>query len=507
MTALPAPEHSRVVLVGASRFEELAELPAVAANVATLRELFTSEEVWGLPRRHCLLVAEPRAPREVSAAVRQAAAEATDTLIVYYAGHGLIDPGTGELHLALRESRPHEVYDTAVPYDWIRRTLATSRATRRIVILDCCYSGRMLGAMSEGLGLAEIDGTYLLAAAAENALALAPPGELFTAFTGELVALVRSGVPGAGPALTLNDLYERTRSSLRAAGRPEPHCRDRNTLGAVPFVPNPAFQVSPEGEEGAPPADEPGTVSQLASIRRFMADLSHELRTPLTALTAVSDVLETDAAQKGVEMGPPLRLMVDETRRLAGLVENLMELARFDAGLARLVVTETDIAAVVRECLAARDWDRSVTVVAAPGVIAFLDPRRLDVIMANLIGNALAHGQEPVTVTVAVRPPPGEPSGPDPYCPDRPFEIVLTVADRGEGIPAPLLPYVFDRFRKGDSRRPRSAGHGLGLSFAQENARLMGGRVEAANQAEGGAVFTVRLPQHPHPEPSAPSEP
>ncbi|MEU6731776.1 HAMP domain-containing sensor histidine kinase [Streptomyces physcomitrii] len=502
MRSLPSPEHSRVVLIGASLFEELAELPAVAANVAALRGLFTSEEVWGLLKRHCLVVAEPRAPREVSAAVRQAAAEATDTLIIYYAGHGLIDPGTGELHLALRESRPHEVYDTAVPYEWIRRALATSHATRRIVILDCCYSGRMLGAMSEGLGLAEIDGTYLLAAAAENALALAPPGELHTAFTGELVNLLRSGVPGAGPALTLNDLYERTRSSLRATGRPEPHCRDRNTLGAVPFVPNPAHRISPEGDEGDPPADELGAVSQLASIRRFMADVSHELRTPLTALTAVADVLETNAAQKGGEMEPPLRLMVAETRRLDELVKNLLELARLDAGLARLAVAETDIAAVIREGLAARDWDRSVTLVAAPGVIAFLDPRRLDVIMANLIGNALAHGREPVTVTVAVRPPLGEPPDRDPYPserPDRPFEIVLTVADRGAGIPASLLPYVFDRFRKGDSRRPRSAGHGLGLSFVQENARLMGGRVEVANQAESGAVFTVRLPQHPRP--------
>ncbi|MFC9529033.1 ATP-binding protein [Streptomyces sp. NPDC056975] len=469
MTGLPDPHRSRVVLVGASRFAQLPELPAVAPNVAELLDVFTSEEVWGLPADHCTVLRNPSGPRAVSQALKQAASEATDTLIFYYAGHGLIDPGTGELYLALFDSHAHEVYDSAVPYQWIRRPLESSRAVRRIVVLDCCYSGRVLGAMSEGLGLAEIDGTYLLAATAENALALAPPGERFTAFTGEFVTLLRQGVSGAGELLTLNEIYERMRSSLRAAQRPEPQCRDRNSLGMVPFVPNPAYQPREE------PVDEPSE----ATLQRFVADMTHELRTPLTAITAVTEVLEEEEHSLDPMIAPAVHLVISETRRLNDLVENLMEVTRFDAGTARLVTAQVDVAEEVSKCLDAREWTAAVAVDAPAPVPAELDPRRLDVILANLISNALAHGQPPVTVSVT----------------QRPRELLVEVLDGGNGVAEKALPHVFDRFYKADSRRPRSQGSGLGLAIARENARLMGGDLWAANRAEGGAKFTLYLPR------------
>ncbi|MEV4040419.1 HAMP domain-containing sensor histidine kinase [Streptomyces umbrinus] len=472
MTELPDPDRSRVVLVGAGRFAQLAELPAISANVAALRDMFTSEAVWGLPTDHCAVLRDPREPRDVSQAVKLAAREATDALIFYYAGHGLIDPGTGELYLALHNSHAQEVYDSAVPYQWIRRPIEASRAVRRIVVLDCCYSGRALGAMSEGLGIAEIDGTYLLAAAAENALALAPPGELYTAFTGELVALLHQGVPGAGESLTLNEIYEGIRSSLRAAERPEPQCRDRNSLGTVPFVPNPAYQPSAAAAKDSPEA----------VMRRFVADLSHELRTPLTAITAVTEVLEEEADRLDPMIQPAVRLVVGETRRLNDLVERLMELTRFDAGTAQLVTTEVDVVEEVAACLEARDWTDLVTLDAPHPVRAQLDPRRLDVILAKLIDNALKHGRPPVTVSVV----------------PQLTEFLIEVADSGSGIRASMLPYIFNRFYKADSRRPRSEGNGLGLSIAQENVHLMGGDIRAANRAEGGASFTLRLPRQMH---------
>lgn len=458
--------------MGASRFTQLDELPAVTANVVALQKLFTSEAVWGLPTSHCAVMRDPRGPRQVSQVVKQAAREATDTLIFYYAGHGLIDPGTGELYLALYDSHGQEVYDSAVPYQWIRRPLETSRAVRRIVVLDCCYSGRMLGAMSEGLGLAEIDGTYLLAATAENALALAPPGELYTAFTAELVTLLHQGVPGAGESLTLNEIYERMRSSLRARGRPEPQCRDRNLLGTVPFVPNPAYQ----------PRATAATNSPEEAMRRFVADMAHELRTPLTAITAVNEVLEEEADRLDPMVEPAVRLVIAESRRLHDVVENLMELARFDAGTARLVTTDVEVTREVAACLEARGWTALVTLDAPHPVSTQLDPRRLNVVLTHLIGNALGHGRPPVTVSVSSQPP----------------EFLLQVSDSGSGLPETGLPYIFDRFFKADSRRSRSEGSGLGLSIAQENARLMGGDIRAENRAEGGARFTLRLPLHTH---------
>ena len=111
------------------------------------------------------------------------------------------------------------------------------------------------------------------------------------------------------------------------------------------------------------------------------------------------------------------------------------------------------------------------------------DPRRLDVILANLIGNALKHGGSPVRVSVT----------------RADDEIVIRVRDHGPGIPEDVLPHVFDRFYKASASRPRSEGSGLGLSIAMENAHIHGGGITAENSPEGGAVFVLRLPQDPSP--------
>ncbi|MFI7384487.1 ATP-binding protein [Streptomyces sp. NPDC049813] len=219
--------------------------------------------------------------------------------------------------------------------------------------------------------------------------------------------------------------------------------------------------------------------------RRFVADMSHELRTPLTAITAVTEVLEEelDAETGSVDpmIEPAVRLVVSETRRLNDLVENLMEVTRFDAGTARLVVDTVDIADQITACIDARAWLDAVELDAERGNLVRLDPRRLDVILANLIGNALKHGGSPVRVSVTTEP---EEDG----------RLVIAVRDHGPGIPEDVLPHVFDRFYKASASRPRSEGSGLGLSIALENAHVHGGEITAANSPEGGAVFTLRLP-------------
>ncbi|NGO48768.1 ATP-binding protein [Streptomyces ureilyticus] len=217
--------------------------------------------------------------------------------------------------------------------------------------------------------------------------------------------------------------------------------------------------------------------------RRFVADMSHELRTPLTAITAVTEVLEEelDAETGSVDpmIEPAVRLVVSETRRLNDLVENLMEVTRFDAGTARLVLDHVDIADQITACIDARAWLDAVDLDAERGITARLDPRRLDVILANLIGNALKHGGSPVRVSVR----------------EEGDDVLIEVQDHGPGIPEEVLPHVFDRFYKASASRPRSEGSGLGLSIALENAHIHGGELTAANSPDSGAVFTLRLPQ------------
>jgi two-component system sensor histidine kinase MtrB len=226
------------------------------------------------------------------------------------------------------------------------------------------------------------------------------------------------------------------------------------------------------------------TVGELrrmeAQGRRFVADVSHELRTPLAAMSAVTDVLDLEG-----ESGEALRLISEGTGRLSGLVNDLMEISRFDAGAAELNRDEIDLAECVRRTLASRGWQEKVkTRLPEPGVLRTgVDPRRIDVVTANLIGNALRHGAPPVQLTMGVR----EDGTGEAWA-------VIEVADHGPGIAEEAMPHIFERFYKASTSRTRSESSGLGLAITAENVLLHGGRIRAANLPRGGAAFTVELP-------------
>ncbi|MEU9380374.1 HAMP domain-containing sensor histidine kinase [Streptomyces sp. NPDC048279] len=222
-----------------------------------------------------------------------------------------------------------------------------------------------------------------------------------------------------------------------------------------------------------------------ARARRFAADVSHELRTPLTAMAALTDVLDENALRHDRETGDALRLISEGTTRLSALVEDLMEISRFDAGVIRLNLDEVDLAESVRRTLAARGWqDQVETHLPAPGAVRTrVDPRRLDVVMANLVGNALRHGAPPVRLTMRVRE-----EGADVAW------AVIEVTDSGPGIAEEAMPHIFERFYKAGASRARSESSGLGLAITAENVYLHGGRISASNLPGGGAAFTVELP-------------
>ncbi|WP_433325810.1 ATP-binding protein [Spirillospora sp. CA-294931] len=215
------------------------------------------------------------------------------------------------------------------------------------------------------------------------------------------------------------------------------------------------------------------TVTELRAIeaasRRFVADVSHELRTPLTSMVAVTDLMAEEPAAAA--------LVAAETRRLGQLVEHLIEVSRFDAGAASLVLDDVDVMEAIARTLASRGWSGRLEVDGPARLTVRLDPRRFDVIVANLVGNALGHGRPPVRLEVR------EAGG-----------VELVVTDAGPGIPDDLLPVVFDRFVKGEAARAQSEGSGLGLSIARENALLHGGTLGAANVPGAGAMFTLWIP-------------
>jgi two-component system sensor histidine kinase MtrB len=215
--------------------------------------------------------------------------------------------------------------------------------------------------------------------------------------------------------------------------------------------------------------------------RRFAGDVSHELRTPLAAMTAVTEVLDEHALAVADRSGQAARLVSQEIHHLNRLVEALIEISRFDAGTAQLVVDDVEIGSALLRSLDVRGWSDEVETDVEPGLRCAIDPRRFDVIVANLVGNALSHGVPPVIVRVWSDQTDGNKS------------LYIEVRDHGNGIPEGALPLVFNRFFKADSARGRSDGSGLGLAIAWENARLHGGSISVSNHPDVGAVFVATL--------------
>jgi two-component system sensor histidine kinase MtrB len=208
-----------------------------------------------------------------------------------------------------------------------------------------------------------------------------------------------------------------------------------------------------------------------ARERRFTADVAHELRTPLTALVGEASLLAEHLERMPVESRRPAELLIADVGRLRGLVEDLMEISRFDAGAESVQAENVELRELVSAIVSSRGWDGRVRV-EGDALPVTSDPRRLERIVANLVDNALEHGG--AHVTVAVRD--GE----------------VEVADDGPGIAPEHLSHLFERFYKADASRSGS-GTGLGLAIAQENARLLGGEIDVASTPGAGSRFTLRL--------------
>ena len=213
-----------------------------------------------------------------------------------------------------------------------------------------------------------------------------------------------------------------------------------------------------------------------ARERRFTSDVSHELRTPLTALVAEASLLSEHLDAMPEEARRPAELLVNDVARLRDLVEDLMEISRLDAGEARVRAEPVDIGSLVATAVRSRRWDDRVSI-DRDDVVLTTDPRRLERIVANLIGNALEHAGRDVSVRVGM-------DG---------LGAFVEVTDTGPGIPPDRLLHVFDRFYKADSSRA-GPGSGLGLAIALENARLLGGDLDVWSEVGRGTRFTLRLP-------------
>ena len=238
-------------------------------------------------------------------------------------------------------------------------------------------------------------------------------------------------------------------------------------------------------------------------LRQFAADASHELRTPLQSIRGYAELRLAGVMDDGVEVDEAMGRIAGEVRRMTGLVESLLALARFDAEQERNVVREpVDLSALVdgacRDAAAVQP-ERPIRVRVEPGVRVPGDPDQLARLLANLLGNVRMHTPPDTEVEVALRVERAEHADRAEQAEraEQVGQAVLTVRDHGPGIPAAALPHVFDRFYRVDKGRSRAAGgSGLGLSIVAATVAAHQGTVAVTAPPDGGSglLVTVRLP-------------
>lgn len=232
-------------------------------------------------------------------------------------------------------------------------------------------------------------------------------------------------------------------------------------------------------------------ITQLNNLsamqQRFVSDVSHELRTPLTTVRMAAEIIHDARENFDPMTSRSAELMYEQIERFQSLLNDLLEVSRFDAGVAVLDLESTDLNVIVRKVIdtatPVADEYGSLIRFSAPaeGCVAEFDPRRVERIMRNLVLNAVEHGESnPIDITVG----------------ENENSIAVTVRDYGIGMSDEACKHVFDRFWRADPARARTTGgSGLGLSISMEDTRLHNGRLEAWGKKGIGSVFRLTLPR------------
>ncbi len=225
----------------------------------------------------------------------------------------------------------------------------------------------------------------------------------------------------------------------------------------------------------------------------FVANVSHELRTPLAMMQGYSEALLDDIADSAEERRELAQIINDESMRMSRLVKDLLDLARMQAGRLELVLGEVDVSALLGRMIrkfSVMAKERHIELVFIQDEqslkLALGDEDRLEQVLTNLLDNAIRHSSShtTITLTAAVSTMNEYPA------------IELVVADQGHGISEEDLPYIFERFYKGDKARTRgkNSGTGLGLSIVKNIIEAHRGIIEARSTVGIGTTFTIKLP-------------
>ncbi|MCM2422116.1 tetratricopeptide repeat protein [Streptomyces sp. RKAG293] len=330
---LPDPRRSRIVLIGASTYTapELPDLPSVHRTIEDLAGLLTDQYYGVVPEEHCTVLLDEGDLRTIGQRLRTTIREAEDLLLVYYAGHGLVSGRRHELYLALPDSDWDDPEFSSLEYEKLRSAVLDSPAATKVIILDCCFSGRvvtdtMAGGEAAELGQIEVAGTYVLTSAQRDQVALALPGEHHTAFSGRLMRLLAEGVVGGPELLTVDDLYQRLKATMAAEGLSTPLNRGTQTASNIGLGVNRAFAatIGPQLRQQHIAAVEQGKSGDWPGASAILQKIADEQTRILgaehtdTLRTRQSYAHSLGGAGGPVEAAQLLRQLLPEQLRLLG---------------------------------------------------------------------------------------------------------------------------------------------------------------------------------------------
>ncbi len=282
----------------------------------------------------------------------------------------------------------------------------------------------------------------------------------------------------------------------RVAGAAEAIARGESDTRAAVSGPSEVRSLARSFNAMADQADVDRASAEAAqqSQRDFVASVSHELKTPLTSIQGFSQALLDGTASTPETIARAARVIHEEANRMRRMVDELLILARFDAGQLVMARHPVELVALVRGCaekLAPQMEEAGVALeldvadCSGPSEHLFVsgDADRLAQVFGNLLDNAVAHTPAGGRVTVAAR------------RIEAAHAVEVAVTDTGEGIPAEDLPRVFERFYQVDKARQHSRGAGLGLAITNEIVSAHGGTITVESVEGLGSKFTVRLPE------------